>query len=176
MLPRPFNDQRFMQICWVVPDLREAMANWTRTAGVGPFFYFERVLFENGVYRGRPAQLPRVEAAIAQAGEMQIELVAQLEDAPSAFSDLIPFGQGGLHHLALYCEDYDDALAQYTAGGAEVAFAGLMMGARTCWIDTSASLGFMLELIEANPVAEQVFGAFRAAAANWDGRDPVRTL
>jgi hypothetical protein len=57
-----------------------------------------------------------------------------------------------------------------------MAFEGLMMGARTCYIDTSPSLGFMVELITANPIAEQVFGALRNAAEGWDGRDPVRTL
>jgi hypothetical protein len=51
-----------------------------------------------------------------------------------------------------------------------------MMGARTCYIDTAPTLGFMTELITANPVAEQVFGAIRQAAEGWDGRTPIRTL
>ena len=50
------------------------------------------------------------------------------------------------------------------------------MGAKTCYIDTVGTLGFMTELITANPIAEQVFGAFRAAAQGWDGSDPIRTL
>ena len=51
-----------------------------------------------------------------------------------------------------------------------------MMGSRTCWLDTTPTLGFMVELIEANPVADSVFAQFRAAAENWDGTNPVRTL
>jgi hypothetical protein len=51
-----------------------------------------------------------------------------------------------------------------------------MIGHRTCWIDTTSTLGCMVELITKNPVAESVFGAIRAAAENWDGSDPVRTL
>ena len=67
MLPPPALDKRFMQLCWVVPDIHAAMASWTRTAGVGPFFYFEDVTFEDGRYRGRPAQMAKHQAAIAQA-------------------------------------------------------------------------------------------------------------
>jgi hypothetical protein len=34
----------------------------------------------------------------------------------------------------------------------------------------------MVELVTKNPIAEQVFGAIRAAAVDWDGKDPVRRL
>jgi hypothetical protein len=57
-----------------------------------------------------------------------------------------------------------------------MAFEGLMMGAKTCYIDTTKTLGFMTELITANPVAEMVFGKFRKAAEGWDGKDPIRRL
>jgi hypothetical protein len=176
MFPPPFPDKRFMQLCWVVPDIQAAMASWTRSAGVGPFFFFENVTFENGRYRGRPAQMAQHQAAIAQAGDLQIELVCQDSDEPSIWRDLVPRGQLGFHHMALYCDDYEATRAAYAAQGAEVAFEGLMMGHRTCWIDTSRTLGFMVELVTKNPVADSVFGAIRAAAENWDGRDPVRRL
>lgn len=176
MLLPPIPDQRFMQLCWVVPDIQAAMSAWTRTAGVGPFFYFDDVSFVDGQYRGRPAQMAKHEAAIAQAGDVQIELVCQDSDEPSIWRELVPRGQAGLHHMALYCEDFDATLAAYTARGAEVAYTGLMMGHRTCWIDTTATLGFMVELVTKNPVADSVFGAIRAAAENWDGQNPVRRL
>jgi hypothetical protein len=176
MIAPPFPDKNFMQLCWVVTDIREAMANWTRQAGVGPFFFFENVTFEDGRYRGRPAQMARHMAAIAQAGDLQIELVQQTSDEPSIWRDLVPAGQSGFHHAALYCPDYDATRAAYTAQGAEVAFEGLMMGHRTCWIDTSKTLGFMVELVTKNPTADYVFGQIRAAAEGWDGQDPVRTL
>ena len=75
-----------------------------------------------------------------------------------------------------YSGETGQATAVDSAGGAEVAYTGLMMGHRTCWIDTTATLGFMVELVTKNPVADGVFGAFRAAAENWDGKDPVRTF
>src|SRR3546814_15004611 len=107
---------------------------------------------------------------------MQIELVCQNDGQPSFWRDVVPAGQSGLHHMALYCQNYDADLAAYTDAGIEVAFSGLMMGNRVCWVDTRAQLGFMIELIEANEVAASVFAQFRAAAQHWDGRDPVRTM
>jgi len=169
-------DRRFMQFCWVVPDLEAAIDSWVRTAGVGPFFFFEKVVFENGRYRGKPAQMPDHKAAIAQAGDVQIELVCQTVDEPSIWRDVVPKGRSGFHHAALYCEDYDATLAAYTATGAELAFAGLMLGNRTCWIDTTSTLGFMVELVQKNPIADSIFGQIRAAGESWDGKDPIRRL
>ena len=45
-----------------------------------------------------------------------------------------------------------------------------------CWLDTAATLGFMTELITANPVKEQIFNLFKEAAENWDGVELIRTL
>lgn len=172
----PFPSKDFMQICWVVPDIKAAINNWLNVSGVGPFFWFDKVAFEEPVYRGQQTECADITAAMAQAGEVQIELVSQNDDRASIWRDVAPRGRSRLHHMALYCEDYDASLEAYTSAGAEVAFSGLMMGARVCWIDTTATLGFMVELIECNPIADDVFKAFRDAAKNWDGSDPIRTL
>jgi hypothetical protein len=176
MLTLPFPDKRVMQMCWVVPDLHAAMNDWVQKTGIGPFFYFDKVQFEDGRYRGVPAQMVEHAAAIGQAGDMQIELVCQTVDQPSIWREVVPKGQSGLHHIALYCEDYQGTRDAYTATGAEVAYEGLMMGHRTCWLDTTATFGFMIELVTKNPVAEAVFGQIRDASINWDGKDPIRTL
>jgi Glyoxalase/Bleomycin resistance protein/Dioxygenase superfamily len=172
----PPRETRFMQMCWVVPDLDRAIADWVRTAGVGPFFVFEQVPFDNPVYRGQPTTSPDIRAAMAQAGEMQVELVELRHDGPSVWTDVVGRGGAGLHHTALVCEDYDAQVAAYAAAEAEVAFSGLMMGAPVCWVDTTKTLGFMVELITANPIAAAVFAQIREAAEHWDGKDPVRTL
>jgi hypothetical protein len=39
-----------------------------------------------------------------------------------------------------------------------------------------ATLGFMTELITANPEKEKVFAMFREAAENWDGKEAIRIL
>jgi hypothetical protein len=165
-----------MQICWVVPDLHAAMDAWTRTSGVGPFFYFDRVEWDNARYRGRAWDNISISAAIAQAGDVQIELMTQNEERASMIREVVPAGRSGLHHMALYCRDFDADLDFYRKAGVEIVFEGLMMGHRVCWLDTVPQLGFMVELITANPTAASIFGQIRAAAENWDGKEPVRRL
>jgi hypothetical protein len=176
MIAPQLRNRNIMQLCWVVPDLHASMAQWTKTAGVGPFFYFDNVPVVDPIYRGKTGPVPPITAAIAQAGDMQIELVSQESAERSIWTELVPKGKSGFHHAAIYSKNYDADLAAYKAEGAELALAIKMMGARTCWLDTVSQLGFMMEIVEANPVAEKVFGAIREAGHNWDGKDPVRTL
>ena len=177
MIPAPaLRNRAYMQLCWVVPDLDAAIAHWVRSAGAGPFFVFEDVHFADSAYRGQPLDIAPHRAAIGQYGEMQIELIQPLDDSAGIWRDVVPFGKAGFHHTGLYCTDYQREYDVYRAAGHDVAFEGLMMGARTCYFDTVNALGFMTELITANPVAEMVFGQIRAASEGWDGADPVRTL
>ena len=169
-------NKNYMQMCWVVPDLDAAIAGWLRSTGAGPFFVFGEVHFDDSHYRGTPMDVAPHRASIGQHGDMQIELIQPLGDDPGICRDVVPFGKAGFHPVGLYCQDYDAERAACLAGGSEMAFEGLMMGARTCYIDTVPTLGFMTELITANPVAEAVFGEFRRAAEGWDGIDPIRRL
>ncbi len=175
MIPAMRN-RNYMQLCWVVPDLEASIEHWVRTTGAGPFFVFEELHFDDGIYRGAPADIQPCRAAIGQLGDMQIELVRPTDDGPGIWTDVVPKGKLGLHHAGLYCDDYGAERAACLAAGAEMAFEGLMMGAKTCYIDTTASLGFMTELITANPIAAQVFAAIKGASEDWDGSDPIRTL
>lgn len=176
MIFSPFPDRSFMQFCWLVPDLDAAMSAWLRNAGVGPFFRFDKVAYDQPRYRGKPGGNADISAAIAQAGEVQIELVCVHDKQPSIWQEGPARGQGGLHHAALYCHDYDATVDAYTKAGSELMFGGLMMGFRVGWIDTVRTLGFFTELIDANPVADAVFAKFRDAAKDWDGKDPIRRL
>lgn len=166
-------NRNFMQACWVVPDLHKAIENWSRTAGVGPFFWFDEVGCTHGRHRGVPADFPAVTAAIAYAGDFQIELVSQDNDQRGVFRDMFADGQSGLHHMALVCADYEAERDAYVAGGAELAFEGQIGNSRTCWVDTTPTLGFMVELLEPSPARAAGFAAMRTAAETWDGINPI---
>lgn len=170
---QPFPNSNFMQVCWVVPDLERAIETWSRTAGVGPFFWFDTVECTGGRYRGVPAEFPAVTAAIAYSGDLQIELVCQGDDHPGIFRELFGPGQSGLHHMASVCTDYETERDAYVEAGAELAFEGRIGNSRTCWVDTTSTLGFMVELLEPSPVRERGFAAMHAAAASWDGNNPI---
>jgi hypothetical protein len=146
-------NRNYVQLCWIVPDLEASISHWVKSTGAGPFFVFEELHFEQSQYRGQPSDIQACRAAIGQFGDMQIELVVPQDANPGLWTELVPKGRLGFHHVGLYCTDYDGDRAAYLADGSEMAFEGLMMGARTCYIDTSPTLGFMTELITANPVA-----------------------
>jgi Glyoxalase/Bleomycin resistance protein/Dioxygenase superfamily len=172
----PFPNPKFMQTCWVVSDLEKAIDSWVRKAGVGPFFCFDGIPFTDGRYRGRSAEFPPMTAAIAYAGDTQIELICQDNDAPGIVRDLFPRGQSGLHHMALICRDYEAERDAYIEVGAELAFEGRIGASRTCWVDTSPTLGFMLELLEASAARAETFATMRAAAQAWDGKQPTASF
>jgi Glyoxalase/Bleomycin resistance protein/Dioxygenase superfamily len=163
----------FMQVCWLVPDLPAAIERWAATAGVGPFFWFDGVPFDDGRHRGEPARFPAVTAAIAYAGDLQIELVCQDGDEPGVFRDLFAKGESGLHHMALVTGDYEAERDAFVAQGHEVAFEGSVGGSRTCWVDTTTTLGFMVELLEPSEARDGWFAHMRKAADRWDGNERI---
>jgi hypothetical protein len=173
MIPAPLLHRGFMQVCWVVPDLPAAIDHWATVAGVGPFFWFAGVPFEDGRHRGAPAAFPTVTAAMAYSGDGQIELVCQDNDEPGVFRDVFARGEHGLHHLARRCEDYEAERDAFVQQGAEVAFEGVVGDSRTCWVDTTASLGFMVELLEPSPSRDGWFAHMRRAAESWDGIERI---
>lgn len=164
---------RIMQHSWVVNDLREAAQRWIDQTGIGPFFIVEGLTLEEQKYRGQDVHV-EASFALAQAGDIQIELVCQHNDAPSAYRDTVPAGQEAFHHVALYCDDYDSTRQEYLDTGVEVAFSGSVGGQRFCYLDTTATIGVMMELIERSPMQDGFFQMIKDTAAEWDGTDPLR--
>jgi len=105
------------QLGYVVPaaTFRTNIEHWARMLGVGPWLVIEHPVVEDFVHRGQPGTLD-FSFALAQAGSMQIELIAQHNDQPSTYLDFLATtnGIGGLHHLAYWPEDMDAAHEQAT--------------------------------------------------------------
>ena len=175
MIPMPatMRNRRVVQASLVVDDVEQTALEWVRATGIGPFFVFSNIPVEEFHYRGQPATID-FSVAIAQAGEIQIELVSQQSSGPSAYRDLIAQGRSGFHHVALYSYDYDADLRSYVERGFAQAVEGKFAGKRFCYVDTSAAIGCMVELIEDSPVQLEFFARIADAARDWDGRDPIR--
>ena len=167
--------RHLMQVALMVEDLEAACTRWTRTTGIGPFLIVPHVVLEEYDYRGRKSSGLDFSVAIAQSGGVQIELVEQHCDNPSAYRDTIGKGGQGFHHLAIYTGDYDAEYARYIEEGFVAAVDGTFGGYRFSYIDTSAAIGCMIELIEENPAQTDFFQRIAAAAEGWDGvTDPIR--
>lgn len=155
-----------IQYAWVVPDLDDAIRHWHATLGVGPFLVNRELQISDPLYRGTPGAV-RFSTAVAQSGSSQIELVEQHDDGPSAFRDTVPKGAAGFHHVAIIATDFEETMDRY--GSFEVASQGKFGDIRFAYLDTSATLGAMLEILEDKPGIRAFFGAIRKAAERWDG-------
>ena len=167
--------RRVLQSAHIVTDLESACLRWVETTGIGPFLIVPHVELAEYTYRGEKKSGLKFSVAIAQAGGVQIELIEQHCDSPSAYRDLFKEGEQGFHHICFYPEDYESTLAFYTNQGHDVALDGIFGEKRFCYIDTSHAIGCMVELIEENEVQADFFRRIVEAAEHWDGKtDPIR--
>ena len=166
-----------MQAAFIVDDLEAAARAWIATTGIGPFFIVPHIELAETSYRGEPSAGIDFSVALAQSGGMQIELIQQHCDRPSAYRDTIAKGQTGFHHFCVYTDDYDACRQRYVDQGHAVAIDGKFGAMRFCYIDTSATLGCMIEIVEEDDVQTSAFTKIAQGAADWDGvTDPIRPL
>jgi hypothetical protein len=161
---------------YVVRDIRAAMDHWINVLGVGPWFYVDRVKTDYFRYRGEDSDL-QMSVALANSGDLQIELIQQRNDAPSLYLDFLEAGHEGLQHLAFWTTDfqglYDGLIAKGHAAGHEGAIGGEL--GRFAYFDAPASHpGAMLEISDISGSKGKFFEHIKRAAAGWDGSDPIR--
>jgi len=166
--------QAIFQMSWVVRDLEEAALRWHRATGVGPFLINRHLTIDQPLHRGKPNPID-FSIAIAQAGPLQIELVEQHDDRPSCYRDTVPAGQEAMHHVAIMSADYDAALQHYLDRGFEVASSGFFGEVQFCYVDCTAELGHMVEIVADCAPIRAFFDMVRQAAEEWDG-DPATAL
>ncbi len=169
-----FVKPKIIQYAWVVPRLEEAARRWHQATGIGPFLVNRDIQLIGPRYRGNPSAT-RFSTAVAQHGDVQIELVEQLGDGPSAYRETVPAGATGFHHVAFVAEDFDAALAHHLGQGHGIVADGAFGPMRYAYVDAVPDLGHMIEIIEDKPAIRAFFGAIRKAADRWDG-DPATLL
>lgn len=163
-----------IQNCWVVPDLAKAMRHWIGM-GVGPFFWADNDHPE-AIYRGRPVPLS-FKGAIAQAGSMQIELIEQTSDGPSAYRDSVPRLSTGFHHVLRMTDTLEEDVASLNSRGVSAASQFRSFeGSDVCYMDLRDEIGCMLELLPPVRSLIDLFAMVADAAKGWRGDDPIRHL
>jgi hypothetical protein len=169
-----------MQLAFVPTDFDAALDYWIRDVGVGPFFVWEHIAVDDLRYRGERVN-PDFSVALAQWGDVQIELIRQDNDAPSIYRD---WNSDALHHIQLAVEDYDAAVRVCEEAGFGAAMAGRgLLGSpdlRFAYHDLGrfGPAGFV-EFAWRPPGAAgalERMNRMKAAAQDWDGSDPIRPL
>jgi hypothetical protein len=166
------------QVGYVVRDIEKAMAHWARTLGVGPWFYKEEVGTTQFNYYGKPSRLPRLSIALANSGDLQIELIQQRDDAPSLYLDSLQRGGEGAQHLAYWTDTgFDDSVARLLSVGYVEGHSGRMgtRGRFAYFVHPDLPSG-MFEVSEMARGKGEYFREIRQAAEAWDGSDPIRRV
>ena len=162
--------QNIIQNAYLVNDIDQAIERWHGLWGIGPFFVRRHIVFASVVYRGAPSRID-MSAAYVQAGPIQVELVTQHDNSPSAFRDMFAPGTEGLHHVAMIPVNYGEMIAHYTGLGYPVAAEVRTAGGRgAAFLDARPLVGHMMEVYVPGDGITALYRDVAAAAASWDRR------
>ena len=162
----------FDQIGIVVGDLDEAVAYWMEVLGVAPFWVYRDFTLAECFHDGEPIELT-ISVAYGYAGPMQVELVEQHGDTPSAYLGRV---SGDPHHVAFWTSEYDRHLDLYRARGLRELMWGSASGKpdeRFVYLAANGP-GPMIEVTEVLPAKAETYRAMAEAARAYDGSEPVR--
>jgi len=172
ILPGPIR-----QIGYIVSDLDAALSPWVEL-GVGPFFVMRGIPIRAS-YRGAPCEVT-ISMALANSGEMQIELIQQDDDTPSVYTEFLQGDGPGYHQLAYWTEDFDGTMSAVRAAGWEVVWLGDEdVGTRFAYVELPngpTHVSQVIEIMEDNEITSGMGKFVRDAAVDWDGQDPIRVL
>ena len=162
---------------YVVRDLRAAMDHWVNVLGVGPWFHIEQVKTDYFRHRGQDSNV-EMSIALANSGDVQIELIQQRNDAPSMYREFLDSGRSGAQHVAYWTTDFEDLYQRALAAGYTVGHEGQIGGerGRFAYLDTEHDQGTVIEISDISGAKGQMFAYIREQAAAWDGTDPIRRI
>ena len=139
------------QVGIVVRDLARAFEQYGGRWGLGPWkgYVYGPETVPRLTYRGEPG---RYSMRIALAGASpQVELIEPLQ-GPSIYEEWLEAGRGGLHHVAVYWESLDDAIATVRDAGYDVLQSGQGYGldgdGGYAYFDTERDFDVIVEAIE----------------------------
>ena len=163
------------QLGYVPHNIAAALDYWTNAMKIGPFFEVPHVPYDAVTYRGAPTTID-CSLYIAYWGAIQIELVQQHCDSPSLYTESLHAGQEGLHHICYAVEDIDVARQRSLAAGGQLVQELFFANGGGIYVDFGGGPGAIVEILQAPPEGKAMFDMMQAAAADWDGSEPVRVL
>lgn len=161
------------QIGFVVRDIDASMSSFA-AMGIGPWFVLRELTLQTR-YRGRPCEVVQ-SMALANSGDLQVELIQQHCDTPSIFTEFLESNGEGFHQLAWWVEDFDDTVAAAVAAGYPVVWQGAEGGTPFAYLEVPSGPVTIIEVMELNEITEGMATLVRSAAENWDGTNPIRSL
>lgn len=174
------------QIAYVVDDLDQAIGQWHRDYGLGPWVFFrDEAPLLGSLYRGKPSETVIIDAAFAYAGDLQIELIQLKQVVPSMYKEVLDRGQKNLQHYGVCVADFNQATEFASSNGFIPVVQAGAAGFAQMWymeatdfsknvfavseqsyMQTPESHGIVLEIIEDNDFTRPYFEGIRALVDN----------
>ena len=165
---------RVVQVAYLVEDIDIAMEHWLAQAGLGPWTCFRNIELD-AVYEGHAFSL-RIHEALAYMGDLQIQLVQSLNEPAEAtpYQASLARRHFGVHHMAFFSRDIESDVARARAQGFERTCSMRdKAGFRYYYCQSKALPDVWIEFLEVYPDLTKIFEDGIAAAAQWDGSDPI---
>nr|WP_161990875.1 VOC family protein [Pseudomonas caspiana] len=163
-------DCPLIQLCFVVENLEQAMAQFSLLAGAGPWFILPRIPtdLDSTVYRGVPTPLGAC-IALAYAGNLMYELVCPDQGSSSIFKEWADIRGYGLHHLGYAVSEFDALMASIESDAVQVLMTSKTpRGARVVMIQGEEPEGVLAEYIEIIPASCDFYSFMRKQSLSWD--------
>lgn len=144
----PLQNKRITQIAVVVSDIEAASAAWAAILGVPVPAYIVTAPVEASQteYLGvsTPAQ---AKLAFFELENITLELIEPM-DEPSTWHDQLAQHGPSLHHIAFEVDGMGDHVAALAQHGVPMVQRGEYEGGRYAYVDGTAQLGVVIELLE----------------------------
>jgi len=162
---------------YVVRDVEAAIDLWMNRLGVGPWFLVDRVKLDWFRHRGVDAS-PELSIALANSGDLQIELIQQWDDTPTLYKEFLDAGHEGLQHVAYWSTDYQSLYDSMLEAGYALGHEGQIGGeqGRFAYFDAEGHPGTVVEISDVSGAKGRLFASIREAAARWDGTYQIKRI
>ncbi|MDP6342669.1 MAG: VOC family protein [Alphaproteobacteria bacterium] len=161
------------QMGYVVRDIDAAMRHWIEVCQVGPWFYIDKLAMVDFRYRGSPSA-PHLSIALANSGDVQLELIQQRDEAPTMYQDFLGRGHEGLQHFSTWPENYDEIYERALAAGYTAGQEADSPRGRFVYFLQEGHPGTVIEMAHLTEARARIFDGVRQAAIEWDGSEPIR--
>lgn len=164
-----------LQLGFVVRDLDKALDHWVNVLQVGPFLHLEEGTgrpANPSLYKG-VAQRIDLRLAFGYMGDVQIELIEQVNDAPSPYQEFLAKGQEGLQHFGFAVPDFARAHQGLLQAGYQIELEIPIAGSSEAitYFSSPKAIGPMVEIVP--PQWRAARAAVKAHLRDLKGPDPI---
>jgi catechol 2,3-dioxygenase-like lactoylglutathione lyase family enzyme len=148
MADQPMGSTTVTQVGIIVRDIETRARAWADILGLPmpEIRLTDTVDIAQTEYQGKPTTA-RAKLAFFHLGQVDLELIEPIGE-PSTWKDQLDNHGDSLHHIAFQIKGMQDKLAYLGTKGVSLLQRGEYRGGRYAYVDATAQLGTILELLE----------------------------